>query len=80
MKLPRLDTSKGLARLIEVLGGLDSETRYVGGWVRDALLGLDPKDADLEVYGIEAEALRKLLSRFGRINCVGESFRVYKLA
>jgi tRNA nucleotidyltransferase (CCA-adding enzyme) len=51
----------------------------VGGYVRDALLGLDPKDADIEVYGIEAAALRKLLNRLGRVNCVGESFRVYKL-
>ncbi|HEX8234506.1 MAG TPA: hypothetical protein VF600_00970 [Abditibacteriaceae bacterium] len=51
----------------------------VGGYVRDALLGLDPKDADVEIYGIEAAALRKLLNRLGRVNCVGESFRVYKL-
>jgi tRNA nucleotidyltransferase (CCA-adding enzyme) len=51
----------------------------VGGYVRDASLGLDPKDADIEVYGIEAAALRKLLNRLGRVNCVGESFRVYKL-
>src|SRR5690348_15862071 len=28
----------------------------VGCYVRDLLLGLAPKDADLEVYGIEAEA------------------------
>jgi tRNA nucleotidyltransferase (CCA-adding enzyme) len=52
----------------------------VGGYVRDTLLGLDPKDADLEVYGLEAETLRALLQQFGRVDCVGESFRVYKLA
>lgn len=51
----------------------------VGGYVRDMLLGLSPKDADIEVYGIEAEALRALLKRLGRVDCVGESFRVYKL-
>jgi len=51
----------------------------VGGYVRDELLGLQPKDADLEVYRIEAGALRQLLGRFGRVDCVGESFRVYKL-
>lgn len=51
----------------------------VGGYVRDCFLGLDPKDADLEVYGIEPAALKTLLNRHGRVGVVGESFRVYKL-
>lgn len=51
----------------------------VGGFVRDQLLGQTPKDADMEVYGIEAAALRELLQAYGRVNCVGESFQVYKL-
>ncbi len=51
----------------------------VGGYVRDELLQKKPKDADIEVYGIEADVLRELLSRLGRVDCVGESFRVYKL-
>ena len=52
----------------------------VGGFVRDALLGASPKDADMEIYGIEAERLREMLRTFGKVDCVGESFRVYKLA
>jgi tRNA nucleotidyltransferase (CCA-adding enzyme) len=52
----------------------------VGGWVRDALSGQSPKDADLEVFGVQPEELRKLLRRFGHVDCVGESFRVYKLS
>jgi tRNA nucleotidyltransferase (CCA-adding enzyme) len=51
----------------------------VGGFVRDQLLGQMPKDADMEIYGIESAALRELLGKFGRVNCVGESFQVYKL-
>jgi tRNA nucleotidyltransferase/poly(A) polymerase len=51
----------------------------VGGYVRDALLGLDPKDADIEVYGIEAAALRKLLNRLGPCKLRRRKFRVYKL-
>ncbi|HEX9997586.1 MAG TPA: hypothetical protein VGB45_10610 [Abditibacterium sp.] len=51
----------------------------VGGYVRDELLGIVPKDADIEVYGLEAEILRETLSTLGRVGCVGESFRVYKL-
>ena len=51
----------------------------VGGWVRDALLGLSPKDADVEVYGLQPDDLRRALQTLGNVNCVGESFRVYKL-
>jgi tRNA nucleotidyltransferase (CCA-adding enzyme) len=53
---------------------------FVGGWVRDRLLGRDSKDIDLEVYGIEADRLRALLEEIGPVNTVGESFTVYRLA
>jgi len=72
-----LDKSQAIARAVQARGG---RALLVGGYVRDELLGLHPKDADLEVYGLEAELLRDLLKRFGRVDCVGESFRVYKLA
>lgn len=74
---PLLDKVCRIAKAANEQGG---RALLVGGYVRDTLLGLHPKDADLEVYGIEAPQLRDLLSRFGRVNCVGESFRVYKLA
>ena len=51
----------------------------VGGWVRDRLMGRPSKDVDLEVYGIPAPRLRDLLSAFGAVNTVGESFTVYKV-
>jgi len=51
----------------------------VGGCVRDQLMGIDPKDWDLEVYGIEPARLRELLTDFGPVNAVGEAFKVYKL-
>jgi len=35
----------------------------VGGFVRDALLGKHPKDADLEVYGLSPERLKDLLEQ-----------------
>jgi tRNA nucleotidyltransferase (CCA-adding enzyme) len=72
-----LDKSQAIAHAVQARGG---RALLVGGYVRDELLGLQPKDADLEVYGLEAELLRDLLKRFGRVDCVGESFRVYKLA
>jgi tRNA nucleotidyltransferase (CCA-adding enzyme) len=51
----------------------------VGGWVRDRLLGRASKDIDLEVFGIQPDPLRALLTRFGPVNAVGESFTVYKV-
>ena len=50
----------------------------VGGWVRDRLLGRQSKDLDLEVFGLPADRLRRVLERFGRVDAVGESFQVYK--
>jgi tRNA nucleotidyltransferase (CCA-adding enzyme) len=51
----------------------------VGGAVRDALLGLQPKDIDVEVYGISYDRLAGLLARYGRVDLVGKSFGVVKL-
>ena len=51
----------------------------VGGCVRDLLLGQEPKDWDLEIYGVEPSKLRSVLDRFGQVNVVGEAFTVYKL-
>ncbi|MDX6577096.1 MAG: hypothetical protein QOE96_3049, partial [Blastocatellia bacterium] len=52
----------------------------VGGCVRDELMGQQPKDWDVEVYGIEPAKLRSLLDAFGPVNVVGEAFTVYKLS
>ena len=37
-------------------------TFYVGGFVRDKILGIENKDMDIEVHGIEPEVLREILS------------------
>lgn len=65
-----------LAGKIREAGG---RALLVGGCVRDELMGLMPKDFDLEVYGIEPKALREILETFGTVNAVGEAFTVYKL-
>jgi len=51
----------------------------VGGWVRDRLLGRRAKDLDLEVFGLPQDQLPALLSAFGRVEAVGQSFPVYKV-
>src|SRR5436309_15549474 len=65
-----------LARAVREAGG---RALLVGGCVRDELMGRQPKDWDLEVYGIEPARLRELLDQFGSVNVVGEAFTVYKL-
>ena len=52
---------------------------FVGGYVRDRMLGLVPKDIDIEVYGILPENLKEILGNFGDVVECGESFGVYKL-
>lgn len=51
----------------------------VGGSVRDALLGLESKDFDLEVFGLPAEAVEKCLQRRAKLDLVGRAFGVYKV-
>ncbi len=53
--------------------------RLVGGCVRDWLLGLEPKDFDVEVPGTTFEAMHAVLAPFGSTNIVGRSFGVIKL-
>jgi tRNA nucleotidyltransferase (CCA-adding enzyme) len=65
-----------LARHVKSAGG---RALLVGGCVRDELMNIEPKDWDVEVYGIEPTRLRALLEEFGRVDAVGESFTVYKL-
>ncbi|HJT28160.1 MAG TPA: HD domain-containing protein [Pyrinomonadaceae bacterium] len=65
-----------LARAIHDAGG---RALLVGGCVRDELMGVQPKDWDLEVYNLDAARLREILDQFGPVNVVGESFTVYKL-
>jgi tRNA nucleotidyltransferase (CCA-adding enzyme) len=70
------DLARAIAQAVREDGG---RALVVGGWVRDAILGHPSKDIDLEVFGMPAERLRSLLSEFGRVDTVGESFTVYKL-
>ncbi len=51
----------------------------VGGCVRDELMGIEPKDWDVEVYGVEPEKLKEIIADSGSVNAVGEAFTVYKV-
>src|SRR5580700_10163078 len=69
-----------LERIVRELHASGFRPLIVGGAVRDALAGLNPKDIDIEVYGITYQRLAETLSAHGRIDLVGKSFGVVKFA
>lgn len=68
-----------LAEIVRELHSAGYRALVVGGAVRDALLGDQPKDFDIEVYGIAYDRLTGILARYGRVDLVGKSFGVVKL-
>ncbi len=86
------DRSPGIAAACQVardVAGLERahpdhppRALMVGGAVRDALLGLDVPDVDLEVFGVPPARLEELLQdRFPeRVHEVGRAFGVFKIA
>ena len=64
-----------IAHAVHAAGG---RALVVGGWVRDRLMGRASKDIDIEVFGVPADRLYRLLESMGRVETVGESFQVYK--
>ena len=54
-------------------------TFYVGGLVRDRILGRDNKDIDIEIHGITPEKLVEILETFGEVTKTGMSFGVFGL-
>ncbi|HEX7140621.1 MAG TPA: hypothetical protein VF219_22405 [Vicinamibacterales bacterium] len=71
-----LDLACTIARAARDAGG---RAVIVGGWTRDRLMGRESKDIDLEIFGVLESALRPMLDALGRVDCVGGSFRVYKI-
>lgn len=51
----------------EFVRSLDLDAYLVGGVVRDRLLGLDAKDADFLVLGLDSDQLRAALARHGSV-------------
>src|SRR5262245_14698890 len=72
-----LDLAVTIAKSVQAAGG---RALVVGGWVRDRLLEIQSTNIDLEVFGVPADELRALLESFGRVEAVGASSQVYKVA
>lgn len=62
MRLPAADwrDSGGMGRLLRVLGAEEGRTRFVGGCVRDSLLGLPVSDVDLATRLQPEEVITRL--------------------
>jgi tRNA nucleotidyltransferase (CCA-adding enzyme) len=75
LKLPR-----GLVRLLAAVRAAGGKPYIVGGAVRDGILGLPIKDYDVEVFGLSHDRLEPVLKGHGRVDAVGQAFRVYKLS
>lgn len=83
---PLLAAAEDLARAVDKIepnpdyGLVSPQALLVGGYVRDKMLGLDPKDADLEVFGVDPATLKALCERmFGKAKEVGVEFGILKV-
>ncbi|MDD5438483.1 MAG: hypothetical protein PHC70_05070 [Patescibacteria group bacterium] len=66
-----------ISKAVKKAGG---RALVVGGSVRDALMRQSKiKDFDLEVYGLDAKALKKVLSHLGTVMEFGKQFGVFNL-
>lgn len=76
MYLQDLEMSIKIAELVKENNGV---TYYVGGYVRDIIMGLENKDIDIEVHGITPQKLEEILDSLGNRIQIGASFGVYCL-
>lgn len=70
---------RSLRAALDAVRQAGGRPHVVGGGVRDWLLGREPKDFDVEVFGLEFEALGRALAPFGATDLVGRSFGVIKV-
>jgi tRNA nucleotidyltransferase (CCA-adding enzyme) len=66
-----------ISEAIKKTGG---RSLLVGGSVRDPFFGKISKDFDLEVYGLEAQKLEKVVKQFGKVSDVGKAFGILKIS
>jgi tRNA nucleotidyltransferase (CCA-adding enzyme) len=64
-------------RVAKILRDAGGKAHLVGGCVRDGLLGIAAKDIDIEVYGLDADAVEAALKPHFRLDTVGRAFGVF---
>ena len=68
-----------LVAALKTLRSAGGRPHLTGGCVRDWQWGLEPKDFDIEVFGLDYESMGRALAPFGPTDLVGRSFGVLKL-
>lgn len=68
---------RGCIYIAEQLKRAGGRALLVGGCVRDGLLGIEAKDVDMEVYGLDADTVERTLSQNFRLDTVGRAFGVF---
>lgn len=66
-------------RIADAVSKKGGRAYYVGGYVRDGLMGIENKDVDMEVHGISPADLAQILDTLGQRITIGESFGVFGL-
>ena len=74
-----LETIAMAQKIAEKVSEAGGQTFFVGGCVRDKLIGRELKDIDIEVHGIEASTLEGILDELGTREMKGASFGVMGL-
>lgn len=65
--------------VVDEIAEAGGDVFYVGGYVRDGILGKENKDIDVEIHNIEESKVEKILARFGSVDLIGKSFGVLKI-
>ena len=68
--------ARKIAAAVHKAGG---RTYFVGGFVRDLILGRDNKDIDIEVHGVSVQSLEAILDSLGERLTMGASFGIMGL-
>ncbi len=73
------NTARAVLKITEAIHKAGGQALLVGGCVRDALWEHTTEDADIEVYGLPADVLEKLVGQYYAYDGVGKAFGVLKL-
>lgn len=76
MQISDVEMAKKLAEAVDRLGGC---SYFVGGYVRDLIMGDAGKDIDIEIHGLTPDQLKCILDSLGQRLDIGESFGIFGL-
>jgi len=68
-----------LQKVVAAIGAAGGRPLIVGGAVRDHLMGIEPKDFDIEVYGLSLPLIVEVVKHLGSVCQVGKAFGIVKL-